>query len=112
MGKEKKSSNVEKVDAFWVYLKAYDHKVLDLSSKKMIDAMIESGAEVSGPIPMPTIKKKYTIVKAPHEYSSKEHFERRTHRRMIVVKNANAHVVSSLSSFSLPAGVGIQVKQR
>ncbi len=107
MKKENNSDN----ESFKINLTAYDHRLLDSSVEKIVSVIKDAGATIAGPIPMPTSIKKYTVIKAPHEYNSKEQFEQRIHRRVIMVSNSNPKAVSSLSSLSLPAGVGIQIRQ-
>lgn len=101
-----------KTENFRIYLKAYDHKLLDESMKKIVTIVTKSGSKIAGPMPMPTKIKRYTVIKSPHKFKkSREQFEMRVHSRMLEVKDSNPNIVSSLSSFSLPAGVGIEVKQ-
>ncbi len=95
-----------------IYLKAYDHKLLDQSSKKIVETAKKSGAEIAGPLPLPTKIKKYTVLRSVHvNKDSREQFEMRVHRRMIEIKNSNQKTISSLTSVNLPAGVGIEIKQ-
>jgi small subunit ribosomal protein S10 len=95
-----------------IYLKAYDHKLLDQSSKKIVETAKKSGAAIAGPLPLPTKIKKYTVLRSVHvNKDSREQFEMRVHRRMIEIKNSNQKTISSLTSVNLPAGVGIEIKQ-
>lgn len=95
-----------------IYLQSYDHKLLDSSSKKVADIVIKAGSEVAGPIPLPTKIKKYTVLRSVHvNKDSREQFEMRIHRRFVEIKNSNAQIMSALSSLTLPAGVGIEIKQ-
>lgn len=103
----------DKKEKLRIYLKAYDYKLLDVFAKKIMDIIVKSGSKVSGPIPLPTKIKKYTVIRSPHiNKSSREQFEMRIHKRMLEVLNSNAQTLASLSSFSLPSGVGIEVKQK
>lgn len=94
-------------------MKAYDHRLLDNSIKKIVDVVEKAGANIVGPIPLPTKVKRYTVIKSPHKHkSSREQFEMRVHRRTLEIYNSNSKVMSTLSSFDLPAGVGIELKQK
>lgn len=94
-----------------IKLKAYDHKLLDNSALRIVDAAKKSGAEVSGPIPLPTEKEIITIIRAVHKYKdSREQFEQRTHKRLIDILNPTQKTVDSLMKLNLPAGVDIEIK--
>lgn len=94
-----------------IHLQSYDHKLLDQSSKKIAEAVKKAGAELVGPMPLPTKIKKYTVLRSVHvNKDSREQFEMRVHRRFIEVKNSNKELMTSLSSLSLPSGVGIEIK--
>lgn len=108
--KDRRDSKIGR-ESFTLYLSSYDHKVLDGSVQKIVEVIKDLGAKISGPIPMPTKIERYTVIKAPHNYNSKEQFEKRTHKRFVVVEESNPKVISSLASFSLPAGVRIEMKQ-
>ena len=94
-----------------IRLKAYDHKSLDQSVAKIIDAVKKTGADVSGPIPLPTEKQVVTILRAVHKYKdSREQFEQRTHKRLIDITNTTPKTVDALTKLDLPAGVDIEIK--
>ncbi len=94
-----------------IRLKAYDHKVLDQSAEKIVETAKRSGAEVSGPVPLPTEKQVITILRAVHKYKdSREQFEMRTHKRLIDILNPTPKTVDSLMRLDLPAGVDIEIK--
>ena len=94
-----------------VRLQAYDHKILDFSVEKIVNAAIDSGAKVVGPIPLPTEKQVYTILRAVHKYKdSREQFEIRTHKRLIDIVNPTKETVDVLKRLDLPSGVNIDVK--
>ncbi|MDI6601271.1 MAG: 30S ribosomal protein S10 [Thermoanaerobacteraceae bacterium] len=94
-----------------IRLKAYDHVVLDQSAEKIVDTARRTGAEVSGPIPLPTEKSIITILRAPHKYKdSREQFEIRTHKRLIDILNPTSKTVDALMRLDLPAGVDIEIK--
>jgi small subunit ribosomal protein S10 len=94
-----------------IRLKAYDHRILDQSSEKIVETAKRSGAAVSGPIPLPTEKSVYTILRAVHKYKdSREQFEMRTHKRLIDIINPTPQTVDSLMRLDLPSGVDIEIK--
>ena len=94
-----------------VRLKSYDHTLIDAAAEKIVDVAKRNGAEVSGPIPLPTEKEIITILRAVHKYKdSREQFEMRTHKRLIDILKPTQKVVDALMSIELPAGVEIEVK--
>ena len=94
-----------------IRLKAYDHQLIDSSAAKIVDTAKRNGAQVSGPIPLPTKKEIVTILRSPHvNKDSREQFERRTHKRLIDILNPNQKTVEALMSLDLPAGVEIEIK--
>lgn len=94
-----------------ISLKAYDHKLIDQSAVKIIETAKNSGAKVSGPIPLPTKKEVVTILRAVHKYKdSREQFEMRTHKRLIDILAPTAKTMDTLSRLDLPAGVDITLK--
>ena len=94
-----------------IRLKAYDHQLIDSSAANNLENSKRNGAQVSGPIPLPTKKEVVTILRAVHKYKdSREQFERRTHKRLIDILNPNQKTVEALMSLDLPAGVEIEIK--
>jgi small subunit ribosomal protein S10 len=94
-----------------IRLKAYDHRILDQSSEKIVDTAKRSGANVSGPIPLPTEKNVYTVLRAVHKYKdSREQFEMRTHKRLIDIVDPTPKTVDALMRLDLPSGVDIEIK--
>ena len=94
-----------------IRLKAYDHKLLDQSAVKLVETAKNTGAEVSGPIPLPTEKEVVTILRAVHKYKdSREQFEQRTHKRLIDILNPTPKTVDALMQLNMPAGVDIEIK--
>ena len=94
-----------------IRLKGYDHEVLDQSSKLIVDTAQQTGARVSGPIPLPTERNLYTVIRSPHKYKdSREEFEMRTHKRLIDILDPTSSTVDSLQRLDLPAGVSIEIK--
>ncbi|MTI48338.1 30S ribosomal protein S10 [Sporosalibacterium faouarense] len=101
-------ANKEKIR---IRLKAYDHEILDNSAQKIVETAKRTGAEVSGPIPLPTEKQIITILRAVHKYKdSREQFEQRTHKRLIDILKPTPKTVDSLMRLNLPAGVDIEIK--
>ena len=96
-----------------IKLKAYDHALLDASASKIVETAKKTGAEVSGPIPLPTEKEVVTILRAVHKYKdSREQFEQRTHKRLIDITAPTQKTVDSLSRLEMPAGVHIDIKMK
>ena len=94
-----------------IRLKAYDHEVIDQSARKIVDTVTRTGAKVSGPVPLPTERSVYCVVRSPHkDKDSREHFEMRTHKRLIDILDPTAKTVDSLMRLDLPAGVDIELK--
>ena len=94
-----------------ITLKAYDHKLVDSSAKKIIETVKKNGSQVSGPVPLPTKKEVVTILRATHKYKdSREQFEQRTHKRLIDVIKPSQKAIEALTSLELPAGVEIEIK--
>jgi len=94
-----------------ITLKAYDHKLIDQAAKQIVEAVKETGAKVSGPIPMPTKVEKITILRAVHKYKdSREQFEQRTHKRLIDVISPNQKTIDALRKMDVSAGVYIDMK--
>jgi small subunit ribosomal protein S10 len=94
-----------------IRLKAYDHELLDTSAQKIVETAKRTGADVSGPVPLPTEKEVITILRAVHKYKdAREQFEQRTHKRLIDILNPNQKTVDSLMKLNLPAGVDIEIK--
>ena len=94
-----------------VCLKAYDHRLIDSSADKIIDTARRTDAKVSGPIPLPTRRKIYCVLRSPHvDKKSREHFEVRIHKRIIDILDPTRQTTEELSRLDLPAGVDIEVK--
>lgn len=94
-----------------IRLKAYDHSILDQSAQKIVETAKRTGARVSGPIPLPTEKSVFTVLRAPHKYKdSREQFEMRVHKRLIDILDPTPKTVDSLMRLDLPAGVDIEIK--
>ncbi len=94
-----------------IRLKSFDHKTIDSSAQKIIAAAKKSGAQVVGPVPLPTQKEVYTVIRAVHKYKdSREQFEIRTHKRLIDIINPTPETIDVLTRLELPSGVDIEIK--
>lgn len=108
---DKEENKLSKQQKIRIRLKAYDHKALDQSAVKIVDTAKKTGAMVSGPIPLPTEKNIYTILRSPHvDKDSREQFEMRTHKRLIDILQPTNKTVDALMRLDLPAGVDIEIK--
>ncbi len=94
-----------------IRLKGYDHSLVDKAAEKIVETAKRSGAQVSGPVPLPTEKEVVTILRAVHKYKdSREQFEQRTHKRLIDVIRPSTKTTEDLMKLVLPAGVDIEIK--
>ncbi|HEV2402879.1 MAG TPA: 30S ribosomal protein S10 [Candidatus Saccharimonadales bacterium] len=94
-----------------IRLKAYDHKVIDQAARQIIDTALRTGANIAGPIPLPTDRNTFTVIKSPHVYKKgREQFEMRTHKRLIDVTEPTPKTIDSLMNLSLPAGCDVEIK--
>ena len=94
-----------------IRLKAYDNRVLDQSTGEIVDTARRTGAQVAGPIPLPTVKKKFTVLRSPHsDKRSREQFEIRTHKRLLDILEPTQETVDALMRLDLPAGVDVEIK--
>ena len=96
-----------------IRLKAYDFKALDQSAAKIVETAKRTGAQVSGPIPLPTEKNIYTILRSPHvNQDSREQFEMRTHKRLIDIKDPSKETMDALTHLDIPSGVDVEIKTK
>ena len=94
-----------------VNLKAYDPRTIDQAASKIVETIKRTGGEVSGPVPLPTKVEKVTILRAVHKYKdSREQFEMRTHKRLIVINNPSKDTIEAMTRLDLPSGVDINIK--
>jgi small subunit ribosomal protein S10 len=94
-----------------VRLQSYDHTLLDQAVAKIVEQAVESGAKVIGPIPLPTQKEVFTVLRAVHKYKdAREQFEIRTHKRLIDITDPTKRTIEFLRKFELPSGVDIDIK--
>lgn len=107
----KTKSSKKEGSALRIRVRAYDSKILDSSVKQIIDTAERFGADIVGPVPLPTEIKKYTVNRASFVYKdSREQFEIRTHKRLIDINNPNQKTIEALTNLNLPSGVDVDVK--
>ena len=94
-----------------IRLRAYDHRVLDQSATEIVDTARRTGARVAGPIPLPTMRSVYTVLRSPHvDKKSREQFETRTHKRLLDILDPTPETVDALMKLDLPAGVDVEIR--
>lgn len=94
-----------------VKLKSYDHRLIDEAAAKILDVAIATGAKIIGPIPLPTKRSLYSVLKSPFtDKDAQEHFEMLVHKRLIDIIDPSPRTIDSLSNLDLPAGVSIEIK--
>jgi small subunit ribosomal protein S10 len=94
-----------------IRLKAYDHAALDRSAKEIVRTVTRTGAKISGPVPLPTKRTVYTVLRSPHvDKKSREQFEMRIHKRLIDIYESSQQTIDSLMRLDLPAGVDVEIK--
>ena len=98
-------------DNIRIRLRAFDHRLLDQSTREIVDTAKRTGAQVAGPIPLPTRTSKYTVNRSPHvDKKSRDQFEIRTHKRLLDILNPTQNTVDTLKRLDLPAGVDVEIK--
>ncbi len=94
-----------------IILRAFDHKMLDLSAGQIVETAERTGARIAGPVPLPTHIRRFCVIRSPHvDKDSREHFEIRTHKRLIDILDPTSKTIDSLTRLNLPAGVDISIK--
>src|SRR3990167_4063184 len=94
-----------------IKIRAYDHKIIDQSTKTIMETVQRTGARILGPIPLPTEKKKYTVLKSSFVHKdSREQYEMRIHKRLLDILESTPKTIDSLTSLNLPAGVDVEIK--
>jgi small subunit ribosomal protein S10 len=94
-----------------IKLKAYDHRILDQSAAEIVETAKKTGAKISGPIPLPTKKEIYTVLRSPHvDKKSREQFQLKTHKRLLDIISPTAKTIDALRKLDLPAGVDVEIK--
>lgn len=102
---------LKKQEKIRIKLRAYDHRILDQSAKDIVDVARRTGVLVSGPIPLPTERSLFTVLRSPHvDKKSREQFELRVHKRLIEISNATREMVDALMKLEVPAGVEVEIK--
>jgi len=105
------SENVIGKERIRIRLKAYDYRILDQSTGEIVDTAKRTGAQIAGPIPLPTMKNKYCVLRSPHvDKKSREQFEIRTHKRLLDILEPTQQTVDALMKLDLPAGVDVEIK--
>ncbi len=112
MAQKKKGASAEGTKSkLRIKLRAYDHKVIDNSARQIVETALRYGAEVSGPVPLPTETRKYTVNRSTFVHKdAREQYEMRTHKRLIDIMNPNPRIIDALMNLTLPAGVDIEIK--
>src|SRR5664279_1660835 len=106
-----RETNVIGKERIRIRLKAYDYRVLDQSTSEIVDTARRTGAQIAGPIPLPTVKNKYCVLRSPHvDKKSREQFEIRTHKRLLDILEPTQQTVDALMKLELPAGVDVEIK--
>ena len=94
-----------------IILKAFDHRLLDQSAEQLVETAERAGAQVAGPIPLPTSIKRFCVIRSPHvDKNSREHFELRTHKRLIDILDPTSKTIDALTRLNLPAGIDVSIK--
>lgn len=103
---------MSKKEIIKIRLKAYDHRLIDQAAKKIVESVEKTGVEVQGPIPLPTKREIFTVLRSPHvNKDSREQFERRTHKRLIQILDPNSKTIDALMRIDLPSGIDIVLKK-
>ena len=109
--KEAKKEQKEELQHLRIRVRGYDHKILDASVRQIVDTSLRYGAEMTGPVPLPTEIRKYTVNRSTFVHkNAREQFEMRVHKRLLDILNPNAKIIDALTNLNLPAGVDIEVK--
>ena len=102
---------VQNAQKIRVILKAFDHRILDQSAGQIVQTAERTGARVAGPVPLPTAIKRFCVLRAPHVYkNSREHFEMRTHKRLVDILEPTQQTIDSLMKLDLASGVEVEIK--
>src|SRR3989441_8987574 len=111
-GRGQRETNVIGKERIRIRLKAYDYRILDQSTGEIVETAKRTGAQIAGPIPLPTMKNKYCVLRSPHvDKKSREQFEIRTHKRLLDILEPTQETVDALMKLELPAGVGVEIKE-
>ena len=108
---ERESANEDHRQRIRIKIKAYDHKIIDQSARTIMDTAKRSGANIVGPIPLPTEKSRFTVIRSPFVHKdSREQFEMRIHKRLIDIVEPTPKTIDALMGLNLPAGVDVEIK--
>lgn len=111
MSAKAKIATEEAVQRIRIKIRAYDHKLIDQSAKQIVDTARKSGASIAGPVPLPTEKTKYTVLKSTFVHKdSRDQYEMRIHKRLIDILSPTQKTIDSLTNLNLPAGVDVEIK--
>ncbi|OGF73790.1 30S ribosomal protein S10 [Candidatus Giovannonibacteria bacterium RIFCSPHIGHO2_12_44_12] len=111
MAQKASKSETEELQKLRIRVRGYDHKILDSSVKQIVDTALRYGAEVMGPVPLPTEIRKYTVNRSTFVHkNAREQFEMRVHKRLLDIINVTPKIIDALTNLNLPAGVDIEVK--
>lgn len=111
MGEDYQQTGEDSKPRIRIKIRAYDHKIIDQSTKSIIEAVKRTGAQVIGPVPLPTEKKKYTVLRSTFVHKdSRNQYEMRIHKRLLDITDISPQTVDSLSNLNLPAGVDVEIK--
>lgn len=110
-GRKKRTADHMAGQKIRIRLKAYDHEAIDASARKIVETVTRTGARIVGPVPLPTEKNVYCVIRSPHKYKdSREHFEMRTHKRLIDILDPTPKTVDALMRIDLPASVDVNIQ--
>ncbi len=108
-----KAKSKKKQEDMRIKLKSFDHRSLEIGVEQIIRVVRDTGADIAGPIPLPTRIQRYTVLRSPHvDKKSREQFEMRTHKRLIIVRGSNQRTMEAMQRISLPAGVEAEINFR
>lgn len=111
MAQKTSKSETEEIQKLRIRVRGYDHKILDSSVKQIVDTALRYGADVVGPVPLPTEIRKYTVNRSTFVHkNAREQFEMRVHKRLLDIINVTPKIIDALTNLNLPAGVDIEVK--
>ncbi|OGF52327.1 30S ribosomal protein S10 [Candidatus Giovannonibacteria bacterium RIFCSPLOWO2_02_FULL_43_11b] len=111
MAQKASKSETEELQKLRIRIRGYDHKILDSSVKQIVDTALRYGAEVMGPVPLPTEIRKYTVNRSTFVHkNAREQFEMRVHKRLLDIINVTPKIIDALTNLNLPAGVDIEIK--
>ena len=106
-----KAKEVAPAQKIRLKLMAYDHRILDLSAAEIVETVKKTGADIKGPVPLPTKREVYTVLRSPHvDKKSREQFQIKTHKRLIEIVNPTSRTIDALKKLDLPVGVNVEIR--